>query len=1436
MKSNLLQKPLLVLTGILWLLFSATAQIPDYPAAFSVLGQENFSDKTSGVTASKFNGPNGVAVDIVSGKVFVVDRSNHRVLRWASEEAIITGSEAEAVFGQSDFTSNSSGLSATKFNNPIGIHIDLEGRMWIGDFGNRRVLRFDNASVIPSGSEANAVLGQPDFTTNSTGNTAQKLGGPVGLYVDNSGILWVSDWSNHRVVYYVNAANLANGSAADGVLGQADFGMAAGATTQTGMKNPNDLYVDAGGRLWVSDAANRRVLRFDNARNLPNGAPADGVLGQTEFNTDISAITQSGFTNLRFVTGDNSGRIYVMQENSHRIVVFENAANLPNGAPADNIWGQPDFTSGTAMNPPTASSFNTPRAMFVDEARETVWVADFNNHRVLRFFIDFFPNLVVTNNPSGVSVIGQDDFASNGPGLSASKLNGPNGIAVDPSSGKVFVVDRSNHRILRWSSDEAIISGSPAEAVFGQTDFNSNSTGLSASNFNNPIGIHIDNMGRMWVGDFGNRRILRFDNASTIASGVDANAVLGQPDFSTNSAGNSAEKLGGPVGIFADHTGSLWVSDWSNHRVVYYLDAANQPNGSPADGVLGQAAFGLAIGATTQTGMKNPNDVYVDNFGRLWVSDASNRRVLRFDNARNLADGAPADGVLGQTDFTSDISAISQSGFTNLRFVTGDHSGRIYVMQENSHRIVVFDDAANLANGAPADYVWGQPDFNSGAALNPPTASSFNTPRAMYVDQANGNVWIADYNNHRVVRYLFFLEGQSVVQIISPFGGENWAQFTNQQISWTSNLIDNVKIEFSGNGGTTWQVIDEGTPAATGSYLWYVSAPFTNQAQIRISDAGNADILSVSGLFNVVPLTSVVTLHSPDGYQQWEEGSQKFILFAVENVQNVKIEYTLDDGNTWNLVEEAFPASESKYLWALPETTSDQCKVRITDVVSGATDMSGASFSIVPPRAANQDIVFFSDSPTPNFYDPSWGTATAPSTLEIINTKWPVTTNFSLVGNYSLKLNYKSVEGGNWAIAVASMGWVGHDFTTRDTISIKVFSETPWESQVMPYIYLEDLSNKKTEKFPLGDFVQGISANQWTEFRIPVEPFIENPLQADLTRIKTIFFSQYANDNTQRIVYFDDIRVEGEDINGNEVPVFVVLGSSTAAGTGASSASTSWVGLFRTYVQTINPDAVVVNLAVGGFTSYHVMPTGFVPPAGRPQPSPNNNITKALAYNPIAVIINLPSNDAANNYSIDEQMANFAVITGEFAPDGIPFRVTTTQPRNFSNPAQLQNLIDVRTAIINAYGTDAVNIFDELAQPDGTIKPFYNSGDGIHLNDAGHNYIYEEIIGSGIATILGSKQINRYNTSGFLFQNYPNPASSITYFPVLLESKGLLEIAVYNLHGQKVATIVNDRLDAGNHLFTWDCSHLPSGVYVSKAVLNSLFGVFESARLISISR
>jgi hypothetical protein len=158
------------------------------------------------------------------------------------------------------------------------------------------------------------------------------------------------------------------------------------------MSGPFGVYADAGGRLWVCEDGNNRALRFDNAAAKANGAAANGVLGQPDFTTNNAPNpTQNGTTNIRGVFGDGSGGIYLVEESNHRILYFAYAASLPNGANATNVLGQANFTSNAAPTPPTASSFNFPNSMFIDNVANQVWVADAGNNRVLRFDMNAGP-------------------------------------------------------------------------------------------------------------------------------------------------------------------------------------------------------------------------------------------------------------------------------------------------------------------------------------------------------------------------------------------------------------------------------------------------------------------------------------------------------------------------------------------------------------------------------------------------------------------------------------------------------------------------------------------------------------------------------------------------------------------------------------------------------------------------------------------------------------------------------------------------------------------------------------------------------------------------------------------------------------------------------------------------------------------------------------
>jgi len=332
--------------------------------------------------------PFGLAIDPAGGKLFVSASGQHRVMRFRSATSLANGENAEAVFGQVNFSGTDRGTTATALDFPVGLHVDGNGRLWVADSRNNRVLMFEGASMLPGfGSVPDRVFGQPDFSTVSPGTTARKMNNPSHAIVDAEDNLWVADSSNHRVLKFPNVSSLASGGAAMVVLGQGDFTSSTYGTNEAKMTGPARLAADGAGNLWVADVSNNRVLRFDDAAALGNQAAASGVLGQPDFTTGDYGSTAQGMGIPYGLLIDPAGTLFVSDNNNSRVLIFKSAAAKANGAAADGVIGQRDLTSGSIPLSPSGRSFDGPTSLAIDVSGR-LWVADQRNHRILGFSPD----------------------------------------------------------------------------------------------------------------------------------------------------------------------------------------------------------------------------------------------------------------------------------------------------------------------------------------------------------------------------------------------------------------------------------------------------------------------------------------------------------------------------------------------------------------------------------------------------------------------------------------------------------------------------------------------------------------------------------------------------------------------------------------------------------------------------------------------------------------------------------------------------------------------------------------------------------------------------------------------------------------------------------------------------------------------------------------
>jgi len=430
---------------------------------------------------------------------------------------------------------------------------------------------------------------------------------------------------------------------------------------------------------------------------LPGDTTADGVLGQPDFVSN--APNEPGGT----PTSDNqfflfapavaispTGRLYVADDGNHRVLSWPSAASFMNGESADLVLGQGDFITGdpNAGGAAAADSFFLPQGLAV-ESDGDLWVTDAFNHRVLKFDDPA--------NSDGLAdlVLGQPDFASADQNLglgeaaaSADSLNYPGRVLI--ASGGIYVADSGNSRVLFFA--EPLQNQAAAAKVFGQFgDFtnpikNNDGSGLcvniaedpcgppSAENLFNPIGIALDNAGALYVADWVNNRVLRYDAAAS--SDTVADVVYGQADFATGDANQGGLQFGLqlPSDVAVDRFGRVFIADSNNHRVVVYpLVPTSEPVPPPiavfgqlGDFLLNDINHGLGPSLADADSLSGPSGIALDSAGALFIVDAANSRTLRFDVP--LAVPVPAD-----IDFDDDVDELDVQAWTGC--MTGPAGG-----------------------------------------------------------------------------------------------------------------------------------------------------------------------------------------------------------------------------------------------------------------------------------------------------------------------------------------------------------------------------------------------------------------------------------------------------------------------------------------------------------------------------------------------------------------------------------------------------------------------------------------------------------------------------------------------------------------------------------------------------------------------------------------
>ncbi|RLF34771.1 MAG: hypothetical protein DRN08_04115, partial [Thermoplasmata archaeon] len=209
-------------------------------------------------------------------------------------------------------------------------------------------------------------------------------------------------------------------------------------------------------------------------------------------------------------------------------------------------------------------------------------------------------------------------------------------------------------------------------------------------------------------------------------------------------------------------------------------------------------------------------------------------------------------------------------------------------------------------------------------------------------------------------------------QITAPNGGEAWIVNDTENIVWnTQGTVDNVKLEYSTDGGDNWTLITEST-LNTGTYSWSIPDSISNECRVRVSDVNDSSANDISD--SNFKIRGNLTITAPNGGEKWAVGTDQVITWdRVGSISYVVLEYSNDGGKTFIPITDKAPNTGS-YSWNIPDAITIQASVKITDwhdstvydTSDGFFKIQG-SFTVTSPNGGEAWIVGETHNITWNF-------------------------------------------------------------------------------------------------------------------------------------------------------------------------------------------------------------------------------------------------------------------------------------------------------------------------------------------------------------------------------------------------------------------------------------------------------------------------------------
>ena len=162
----------------------------------------------------------------------------------------------------------------------------------------------------------------------------------------------------------------------------------------------------------------------------------------------------------------------------------------------------------------------------------------------------------------------------------------------------------------------------------------------TAAGLNTPYGVAVDASGSVYISDYNNHRIRKV-NTSGIISTFAGNGTAG---YTGNGGQATAAELSYPRGVAVDAAGNVYIADYNNN-VIRMVNTAGIISTFAGNGTQGYTGDG---GPATAAALNYPQGVAFDALGNVYIADVSNNRIRKVSTAGTISTVA-GNGTAGYT-------------------------------------------------------------------------------------------------------------------------------------------------------------------------------------------------------------------------------------------------------------------------------------------------------------------------------------------------------------------------------------------------------------------------------------------------------------------------------------------------------------------------------------------------------------------------------------------------------------------------------------------------------------------------------------------------------------------------------------------------------------------------------------------------------------------